>query len=352
MKKWEFGKKYLESAINRCKVSKKASSGIILEDIAFFQRCLNEDFSYQRPKTDDDSNKNYSFEEIKEQLLDYSLRIRRYLGSGFIDVLMKLHDNNVFNISCSSDKVLLDIDEREEAVLSTYERFMPEYYSSAERIILPKQSHIQLFDGKSISYPYYAKSLDEAYILLNKNDGVGELSFCVQDALELIFCLGYTFDFIDLGPNLVRLLFHDHLYDDKGIKYTEDYKEHIDNINKYLKELYPFLMFSRALASKKYNVSDSEFLNYCIEYLNVDKDHLEEYFKKNNISDLFYKVDYLIEALLAIEIRQKHMDDNRNFFGLNRSSFGDHSCDNNIAVNNKMLTYQKYVEDINNRCSK
>ena len=355
MNKWSFNKKYLESIINKCNsmlLKKKSIHSDIERDISFFERWLIDDYSYPINDNNTSLDVDTSFPKLKEQLINSSKLIRKYLGYGFIKVLMQLHEKNIFDFNNSFSDSNFDLDFVSGMVLSTYEKSMPSHLPYAENIILAKKPHIHLMDKDILSYSYYSKTLDEAFILLNKNDVNGSVASLTQDAIESACPLGYTFDYIDLGSTLLRLLYHDNLYDKDNAKYTDDFRILIDDLKSKLDLIYPFLKFSNIISSKNYDVSDDEFLDYCSEYLGVGKDGLLGYCKKMNISDLFYYVDFLIDTLLAIEIRQNHNSNGVDCFRLLTSCCLDYYCENDKSINNKILIYKKYMEDINNRCSK
>jgi hypothetical protein len=326
---WKFNKTEIEHILQN-------NYRLTSQDKLFLNNYLKGIYDYPQISTYSFGS-NMTYEEAKEYVINSSIDLFKRYSMRYLNFIVRLYEDNIFNINCSNDNSLIDIDEIIRIMLLNYEQLMPSLSINLNKYIYNKNSHIELMDNDIESYQHTPKE-EDSFILFNPKDGNGVLSYYMQEAVEDMIPISYTFEDPNLGPEVLRLLFHDRLFEEDGIKYSTDYKELIDTLNNFIKEIYPFILFSKELKIRNYEINDIEFNSLYSTYF----DTKVETFKTKK---LFSKLNWLTSCLQAIEIRCISKN-TRDIVGVLLSNI-DFVC-----TDSKMELYKNYVEEINNRCIK
>jgi len=358
MNKWSFDEKHLRNAIKKGQLllTKKNISDSdkdkIRDEISVFERWLNGNFDYPYSgsvRRVNNSDEKYSFDELKKLIMHEVKICGSCFGNGYINLISRIVENDLFNIN-RCDNQNISIDEQANVTLKTYETYSPHFYEPAREIILADNSHIQEIDDTNfLSYSYGSKKiLKEPFIVLNPQEGNGILNYYVQEGIEDLIPLGYSLDYYDLGPILFELLFHDKLYEEKGIKYSTDYYELISKFRNQLIDVLPILkLYQATRSSNDDEINDELFEELCYKYfgsgnLEVVCNEIYNVIKKSDIM-------FILSVLHAIDLREKVVSKNIDCMhaltGLN-----DDFLYTSVAIDNKYNTCSRYMEEINNRC--
>ena len=344
---WNFDKKHLEFAVEKGKLllTKKDISTYrikgINEEISVFDRWLNDNYNLPILSV---NNKN-KIDDLKEQIMHDVKLCGGFFGKGYISLITKLVESDLFNIPvCNSQ--LLSTDEMVNYTMNTYNNYSPKLMESAKKIL--SNNHIQVVNN-SKSYSYSSTNiLNEGFVVLNPNEGNGILNYHVQDAIEDLVPIEYSLDYNCLGPLLFNLLFHDKLYEDNNIKYSSDYYLMIKKIREQLIEIIPVLkMFISTRSSKKDEINDELFGDLCYKYFGSD--NLEIVY--NQVHNVICRCDikFILSFLKAVDLREKIVSNNIDVFDC-LSRFRDDFIYTSTVINSKFDIYNRYMEEINNRC--
>lgn len=353
---WSFDDKHLRDAIKKGNVLLKkdkiseARKDIISYEISIFNNWLNGNFDYVCRF--DDKKSSYSTGDdidYKKMIMHDAKVCGSSFGNGYISLISKLVDNGVFLIPKCHDEHI-DLDEQVDILMKTYESSSPFFYESAKKIILPGNKHIQLInDDNILSYSFSSTEiLDESFIISNPNEGNGILSYYVQEGIENLLPLGYSFDYIELGPILFQILFHDKLYEEKGIKYSTDYYELIDGFNKKIIDVLPILkLYQVTRSSKEDEITDEMFSDLCYRYFGTD--NLK--FVYNMIHKIVESndIEFIFSVIYALDTRDKIINNKSDAHDV-LSYLNDDYLYTTKSIDYKYTVYQKYMNEVNNRC--
>ena len=358
MNMWCFDKKHLESSIKKGNLllNKKSISGSskakILDEISVFERWLNDDFTYPNKYVliNRDSNIKKDFSELKRLIMQDVKICGSSFGNGYISLISRINDNDLFNVQkYFSDSI--SIDEQADVTLKTYEKYSSKYLLDRARdTILSNKSHIQLInDKKFLSYSYASnKILDENFIVLNPCEGNGILSYYVQEGIEDLIPMGYSFNHLELGPILMELLVHDRLFEEKNIKYSTDYYDLISRLREYLFDILPVLKLFQVIRTLKENeITDEMFIELCNMYFGTDN-VIQVYSIVHRLLD-DNVIEFIFSTLYAIDARKRVIENGVDVVDALNSTNDDYLYTKD-AINYKYLVYQRYMDEIRSRC--
>ena len=316
MNKWSFDERHLQKAIKKGKLLLTKSSisesakNEIKEEISVFERWLSGNFSYPFQNSGEGKitkvNNKLGFNELKKEIIKKAKICGSSFGNGYISLIEKINDNDLFNIPKCSDEII-SIDDQADITLKTYESSSPTcLHDFARKIVLSDKPHIQSLENDGIlSYSYgSSRILNEGFVVLNPNEGNGILNYYVQECIETLAPFGYSLDYIELGPLLFQLLFHDKLYEEKGIKYSTDYYEVINAFKEKLNDILPVLKLYQATRSSMDNeIDDDLFIELCNMYFGTG--NIEQVY--NIICNILKdgSIDFILSMLYAIDVREK-----------------------------------------------
>ena len=359
MNKWSFDEKHLKAAIKKGQLllTKRTISDStkdrIKEEISVFERWLNGDYSY--PYSDsvrsvNNSDEKYSFDELKKLIMHEVKICGSCFGNGYISLIEKINDNDLFAIPKCKEEII-SLDEQADVTMKTYEKYSPVcLYDAAKTIILPEKPHIHVLDNDDIlSYSYGSNHiLNEGFVVLNPNEGNGILNYYVQEGIETLIPFGYSLEYIDLGPTLFQLLFHDKLFEEKGIKYSTDYYELISKFRENLVDIMPVLkMYQATRSSKEFEITDEMFIELCNMYFETD--NLEQVYSivHKKLND--YSIDLILSVLYAMDLREKIL--NEDIDALHALDFiNPDYLYTKKSIDYKYSVYEKYMDTVKNRC--
>ena len=349
MSEWNFDKKHLKFAIEKGKLllTKKDISNYrikgINSEISMFNKWLNDDYSFLIST----SNNEYDLSDLKREIMHEVKLCGGFFGRGYISLITKLVESDLFNISITDNK-LLSTDEQVDITMKTYNSYSPKFSGVAEKILLPNNSHIQVVnDIKSYSFGS-THILNEGFVVLNPNEGNGILNYHVQESIEELVPFGYSLDYNSLGPILFELLFHDKLYEENNIKYSSDYYSMIKKIREQLIDILPILkLFITTRSSNRDEINDDLFGDLCYKYFGTD--NLEIVY--NQVHNVTSNVDisYILSFLKAIDLREKIVSNGIDAVDL-LSKFKDDFIYTPTVINSKFDIYNRYMDEINNKC--
>ena len=164
MYKFKFNNEYMNSILS-------GNKPLSVQDRLFFTNVINGIYSYP-----------YIISKNKKEKIDFIEKLKifyDYLGYRFIEVLIKIHDDNIFNINYDKNNEILSMHELSNLVLLNYKKYMP--LVPVETFIYDKNTHIHEVDDKNLlSYTYYSSILNDNFIVINPQDGNGILNAQIQ----------------------------------------------------------------------------------------------------------------------------------------------------------------------------
>ena len=360
MNKWSFDEKHLQNAIKKGKLLltkgsiSDSNKNMIKDEISVFERWLRGDYSYPYQGNGDSkctkTTDSLNFNELKKSIMQKVKICGSSFGNGYISLIERINNSDLFNIPKSRDEII-SVDECADVTMKTYESYSKTcLYEAAKKIVFPEKPHIHLLDNDDIlSYSYGSNHiLNEGFIVLNPNEGNGTLNYYVQEGIETLVPFGYSLDYIELGPLLFRLLFHDKLFEEKGIKYSTDYYKLISELREKLKDIIPILkLYQATRTSTEKEIDDDLFIELCNMYFGTD--NIEMVY--SNVCNILKSgsVDFILSMLYAMDVREKVIS--RDIDALHALDFiNPDYLYTKMAIDNKYSVYEKYMDSVKNRC--
>ena len=357
MYKWNFDRIYLKEKLIECNERLDDPALLLLEkletmkNIDFLKNMIKHNFSNKCEPiyipSEYYEEEKLKIPELKVLMINACIEYLYKYGQRAINLIIKLYEDNIFYVPNEKNVRELSIEEQEEYTIKNYENNSKFLLPTAKEFLNLKHSHIQHVSIVD-SYCYYSKLLDKIpFIVVNPEEFNSILNHELQHALEFIYGLNDDLKYKEIGSIYFELLFCDTLYEQDN-KYSDDFRYRVTESSLSIEKIYPFFKFINILKSKKFDVTDEEFIKLCEKELEVSEEYIQDYIERNIDSGHFQElIEYLFSHLKAIDIREKTQKNDEDSLKTLMDNYKKPLTYNNL--NEKVLVYKRYLSEIESK---